>query len=113
MKRKVLDVVLFLNVCFLIGTGLLFEFRLVPGSEGGKGLTYFGCSRHEWGDLHLWAGYLFAALIGLHLVFSWNFIKNIFASKKAFWLIGLALIGVVIIGFFFAFPLGQSLNATH
>lgn len=62
----------------LSSTGLVLEFRLPHGQPGGgahAGMkTYFGLSRHEWGDLHFWAALAFFALLFFHLVLHWNWI---------------------------------------
>ena len=96
---------MFFSMCFLIGTGLLMKYRLVPGYLGGHGLTLFGLSRHDWGAFHLWIAYLITLLIVIHLILNLSFIKNIVASKKPSILILLALVGISVILFFLLAPI--------
>ncbi len=87
--RKAATLALWFLFCFMLGTGLLLEFRLVPGSQGGHGLTLFGMSRHQWGEYHLWAAYGFLAVLYVHLTLNFSFIKNVIAKKMRWPLFGL------------------------
>ena len=111
--RKYTDILLFFVMCFLAGTGLLIHYRLLPGSRGGHGLTFLGLSRHEWGDYHLWAAYLFTALIVFHVFVNFAFVKNIIASKKTWLLILLALAGSLILALFLLVPIERSQGGDH
>ncbi len=82
--NRVLNLLLWLNLCALGGTGLLLAFRLPPGSRGGAGLSALGLNRHEWGDWHTWIGYGFLALIVLHLALHWRWFWQV-ASRKRAW----------------------------
>ncbi len=59
----------------MIGTGILLQWVLPPGRFGGRGLTWLGLQRHEWGDIHLWLGIALLALIVAHLVQHWKWVK--------------------------------------
>ena len=102
--RKYTDIVLFFVMCFLLGTGVLIHYRLLPGYLGGHGLTFLGLSRHEWGDYHLWAAYLLTALVVFHIVINFAFVKNIIALKKTWLMILLGLAGALILLFFLLVP---------
>ncbi|MCD4728422.1 MAG: DUF4405 domain-containing protein, partial [Pirellulales bacterium] len=78
--RKYTDIVMFLAMCFLVGTGLMIHYRLLPGYRGGHGLTILGLSRHEWGFYHLWSAYLLIAMVVVHVVLNFAFVKNVVAS---------------------------------
>ena len=80
--RIVTDIAMFGTMCFLAGTGLLFQYRLVPGFMGGRGLTVLGLSRHEWGTYHLWAAYFLLFLVLVHMALNYAFIKNCIAAKR-------------------------------
>ncbi len=95
---------MFGTMCFLAGTGLLFQYRLVPGFMGGRGLTVLGLSRHEWGTYHLWAAYLLLGLVLVHMALNYAFIKNCIAAKRTWIVIGLGLIGAAIISVFLLLP---------
>ena len=100
--RRFLDLLLYLTLCFLAGTGLLLEWRLPPGRQGGHGLTVLGLDRHEWGEIHLWTAYLFLALIALHLWLARKWLLKIATRKKpALLLIGLTVGAVILLGLLF------------
>ena len=97
LGRRVLNLALWFNFCALTGTGLLMAIRLPPGSRGGAGLAALGLSRHEWGDIHAWSGYAFAALIVVHLVLHWRWLWQ-YASRKQAWPIVLGIgLGILLV----------------
>ena len=81
--NRVLNLLLWFNLCALGGTGLLLAFRLPPGSRGGAGLSALGLNRHEWGDWHTWMGYGFLSLIVLHLALHWRWFWQVAARKRS------------------------------
>lgn len=105
--RRVLNLLLYLSFCTLIGTGLLMAFRLIPGNRGGQGLQVLGWNRHQWGDLHAWVSYGFAALVVWHLVINWAWLKKVAASDHVWRLIVGLIAGVAIIGAFLVLPMTQ------
>ncbi|MBN1394119.1 MAG: DUF4405 domain-containing protein [Pirellulales bacterium] len=111
--RKYVDVLLFFVLCFLLGTGLLMQYRLVPGSRGGHGYTLFGLDRHQWGHYHLWAAYLMIAMVVVHIVVNFAFVKNIVALKRNWLLISFGLIGLIILLPFLIAPAGRSGGEGH
>lgn len=98
--RRVLNLLLYLSFCFLMGTGFLMAFRLVPGSRGGQGLQVLGWNRHQWGDLHTWVSYGFVALVVIHLIINWAWLTKV-AARGHLWrlLLGLAVGLALILGF--------------
>lgn len=103
--RVLTDILMFLSMCFLAGTGLLIHYRLVPGFRGGHGLALLGLTRHEWGTYHLWAAYLLLFLVIVHLALNFAFIKNVIARRKPWLIILLGLSGLVITLFFLFMPI--------
>jgi hypothetical protein len=79
---RVLNLLLWLGLCGLAGTGLLLAWRLPPGSRGGHGLELFGLGRHDWGDVHTWVAYFFIAMILAHLALHWRWLWQIAARKR-------------------------------
>ena len=65
--RRILNLLLYLSSCVMVGTGLLMAYRLIPGSRGGQGLEVLGWNRHEWGALHTRVSYVFITLVAAHL----------------------------------------------
>jgi hypothetical protein len=85
--NRILNLLLWLTLCFLAGTGFLLAFRLLPGSRGGSGLQALGMERHDWRDLHTWSSYAILALLMVHLWMHWQWIWKV-ASQRRFWLLG-------------------------
>lgn len=105
MMMRVLNLALYLSFCGLLGTGALLFWRLIPGSEGGRGLSLFGWSRHDWGDVHFWTGVVFLAATVLHLWVHRLWLKKI-AGGAGMWRLWLGLLaGVMLVGFFVVMPL--------
>lgn len=102
--RRALNLLLYLSFCLMAGTGLLMAYRLVPGSRGGQGLHVLGWNRHEWGDLHTWVSYFFAALVVAHLAMSWTWLVKCAAQGRAWRLAAGLLAGVAIIGSLLLLP---------
>ncbi len=111
--RKYTDIVMFLAMCFLVGTGLMIHYRLVPGYLGGHGLTLFGLSRHEWGFYHLWTAYLLIFLVVVHVVLNFAFVKNVVASKRNWILAVLGLAGLIILLVFLIVPIERTEGGGH
>lgn len=105
--KKVVDLGLWFLFCFILGTGLMIHYRLVPGFRGGGGANFLWISRHGWGDIHFWASCLFIAFLSYHLYLNFKTVKLIVAGKsnrKAAVLFG---IGMLIVMFFLLFPIFQ------
>ncbi len=103
--RRLLNLLLYLSFCVMIGTGLMMAYRLVPGSRGGRGLEVLGWNRHQWGDLHTWVAYLFVILILVHLALNWTWLVKCAAKGRAWRLAAGLLAGAAIIGAFLFLPL--------
>jgi len=106
--RTITDLAMYVAMSFLTGTGLLIHYRLVPGFQGGHGLTFLGLSRHEWGTYHLWAAYLLLALILVHLILNYAFIKNVIVAKKIWLVFVLGVLGLMITAVFLLLPIKRS-----
>jgi hypothetical protein len=114
MRRNALhlavDVVLFLTVLSLAGTGLLLAYVL-PGGSGRA--TVWGWSRHDWGELHLWIALTMLVVALLHVALNWAWVCNVACklvgrgAPRSRWrhLGGAALIAaivLVVVGFLYA-----------
>ena len=110
MKNTILrtaNFALWLVFCLLAGTGLMLQYRLPPGSRGGRGLSVWGFSRHEWGDVHFWAAVAMFALVVLHFILNWNWMRKIAASRKSWQLIAGFAIGFGLIALFLLLPVAS------
>jgi len=97
MKRMtanfIVDIIGLLNLLALACTGFILKYVLPHGSGGGQGYGYRGgrgpaeevrtlwsMTRREWGDVHFYLAALFIALMLVHLVLHWSWIKCYFKS---------------------------------
>jgi hypothetical protein len=112
LARRILNLALWLNFSMMVATGLLLEFRLPPGSEGGHGLSVFNLTRHEWGDRHLLLGYIFLALILAHMALAWPWLKKVAAKGKILPVLGGLIIGILIMLSPFLIPV-QGTGSNH
>ena len=103
--KRILDLLLYVSFCGLVGTGSLIYWRLIPGSRGGHGRSFFGMGRHDWGDVHFWLGVTFLAAIVLHLLLNWAWLKRIAASSQPWRLWAGLVAGLAIVIFFVAVPI--------
>jgi len=74
-----LDSVLFVFFFLTMLSGLVAWLVLPSGGyRGGRNpffnATLFGLSRHNWNDLHLWAGLVMLSIVILHLILHWQWI---------------------------------------
>ncbi len=69
-----IDTLLLVLIVSLAATGLLLHYVLPPGSRGGSGLSLWGWTRHEWGDLHFWIALALVALLVLHVALHWSWV---------------------------------------
>ena len=87
----IVDLVAFLSLLALAFTGFIMKYILPPGSggrgrgfRGGRGTgeieDFWSMTRHEWGDIHFYLAVLFAALMVIHIILHWTWIKNYFKS---------------------------------
>jgi hypothetical protein len=85
MKRPVLNLIFdclaFAGLIYLVSTGLIMRFVLPPGSGGarrGAGITLWGWTRHQWGEVHFWIAVGLMLVLAIHLILHWRW-------KKAWW----------------------------
>ncbi len=95
----VIDFISFISLFSLACTGFIIKYVLPPGSGGGHGQGFRGgrgpaeikslwsMTRHEWGDIHFYLSVVFIALVLVHLVLHWtwikNYIKSLFGIKRS------------------------------
>lgn len=78
MKRNTLnfavDGLTLIGMLAMIATGVLLRYILPPGSRGGGGLSVWGWTRHDWGDLHFWAAVGLGVLLLVHVALHWKWV---------------------------------------
>ncbi|MBN2166899.1 MAG: DUF4405 domain-containing protein [Marinilabiliaceae bacterium] len=87
----IIDIVMFINMMVVVGIGFFIKYVLVSGAERnlkyGRDveLYFWGFDRHQWGYIHLIAGFLLLFLLLLHIVFHWKmivaFIRNYILNR--------------------------------
>jgi hypothetical protein len=86
MKRNTLnyciDAASFTCFSLLTSTGLLLYFVLPPGN--GHRAAVWGMGRHDWGEIHLVLSLILLALMVVHLMLHWKWIRQVTkeCSKK-------------------------------
>ena len=102
------NLLLYFSFCGLVGTGALLTWKLLPGSQGGHGLSILNMTRHEWGDIHFWMGIIFLSTTTFHLLLNWPWLKKIASSGKA-WRLYLGLLaGAAIVFGIYSLPVSKS-----
>jgi hypothetical protein len=102
-KNIALDALAYFSFCAMAGTGLLLEFRLCEDTRG----TVLGLAAEDWRDIHEWVAYLFVAMVVLHLVLHWPWIRKLAAAHWWSTAVGLA-VGVCVIGTLLLTPVQRS-----
>ncbi|SMO75652.1 DUF4405 domain-containing protein [Gracilimonas mengyeensis] len=76
-QNKIIDLVSFISMILLIGTGVIMYWVLPPGSHGEN---FLSLSRHDWGDIHFWIAVVFTVLVAYHLLLHLPWIKGSYFS---------------------------------
>jgi hypothetical protein len=74
--QYLVDTLLFINILGIVFIGFLLGLILPKGPSVAESEKYFlGLHRHDWGDIHFFLSIAFTALVIIHLIFSWKWIK--------------------------------------
>jgi len=82
----IIDALLLLCIAAIAGIGFLIKYVLVPGYRRWEiynrnvDLSFWGLDRHEWGTIHLGVGFVFLALLVLHVVLHWSMVVSIYRT---------------------------------
>lgn len=105
--QYLVDTLLFLCIVGIIFIGFLMGLFLPQGPTAPESSKYFlGLHRHQWGNIHLYLSITFTALVIIHLILSWKWIKS--KSRQIFkkgWisvLIFTALASILVLTIFWA-----------
>ena len=82
LTRSIVDLALWGLLSSIAATALILEYRLVPGREGGRGLSLLSLDRHEWGNVHFWLGVAFLTMLFVHLSLNLAFISSVICRKS-------------------------------
>jgi len=75
--KYVVDTLMFLCILGIVAIGVLMAFFIPEGRAGlGQSKYFLGLHRHQWGDIHLYLSLVFVALVAVHIVLAWSWIKG-------------------------------------
>jgi hypothetical protein len=75
--KYLVDTLMFLCVVGIVAIGLLMGIVIPEGRMGpGQSKYFLGVHRHQWGDIHLDLSLAFTALLVVHIVLAWNWVKG-------------------------------------
>lgn len=103
IASRVLNYLLFLLGCLMLGTGALLSERLPSGREG-RGLTVLGMGRHDWGEVHEWLGWSVGIGVALHLLLHIAWLRKVATRGRMGLLFLGGAIGVAAALFFLIAP---------
>jgi len=92
----ILDLVALLDLIGMTFTGVIMKYILPPGSGGrgqmlhggGSGINvkdFWSMTRHEWGSIHFYMSVIFIALIVIHIILHWTWVKQTVKSAVRRW----------------------------
>lgn len=95
MKRSdwkyLVNTLLFISLAGMVFIGLLMGFFLGEGpAAGGRSKYFLGLHRHQWGQVHFILSLVFTALIIIHIVLGWRWMKGkagLLFGKKSGWIL--------------------------
>jgi hypothetical protein len=105
--QYLVDTLLFLCIVGIIFIGFLMGLVLPKGPAAPESAKYFlGLHRHQWGNIHFYLSIAFSALVIIHLIFSWKWIKGksrqIFKKGWSSMLIVTAVASILVLTIFWA-----------
>ncbi len=80
----IIDAAMFLCLMAMAGLGFLMRYFLPSGRDAwatyGSNLqfSWLGWDRHDWGDIHLYLGFILLMLLVLHIILHWRQILGLF-----------------------------------
>ena len=106
--QYLIDTLLFLCIVGIVFIGFLMGLFLPKGPAAPESAKYFlGLHRHQWGNIHFYLSIAFTALVIIHLILSWKWIKSrsrqIFKKGWRSMLALTALASILVLALFWAF----------
>ena len=85
MKRITVNFIVNLaSFVVLLGLSVSGTIIALPHKHGPNETRPLGIGRGQWGDIHLWLGIVFVALMLVHLVLHWDWVKRYVKSVFRF-----------------------------
>jgi len=74
--NALIDILLFILFIPTAVSSFILYFYL-PSGGGKVASEIWGLTRHNWTEIHYYIGFAFIALMVIHLLFHWKWIKNL------------------------------------
>lgn len=95
--KYLVDTLMFLCIVGMVVIDVLLGFIIPEGRLGpGQSKYFLGVHRHQWGHIHLYLSLAFTALLIVHVVLTWSWIKG--KAKGLFGRIWKAALGLTVLG---------------
>jgi len=106
--QYLVDTLLFLCIVGIVVIGFLMGLFIPKGPTAPESAKYFlGLHRHQWGNIHFYLSIAFTALVIIHLILSWKWIKGkarqIFKRRWETALILTAIASILVLFLFWSF----------
>lgn len=106
--QYLVDTLLFLCIVGIVFIGFMMGLVIPKGPTAAESAKYFlGLHRHQWGNIHFYLSIVFTALVIIHLILSWKWIKGkarqIFKRRWDTALIITAIASILVLFLFWAF----------
>lgn len=106
--QYLVDTLLFLCIVGIAVIGFLMGLVIPKGPTAAESAKYFlGLHRHQWGNIHFYLSIAFTALVIIHLILSWKWIKakalKIFKGRWDTALILTAIASILVLFLFWSF----------
>ncbi len=111
--NRIVDFLLWIALCLMLATGFILRYRLPPGSRGGRGLSIWDWSRHDWGDLHAWLAYTVCAMVLIHLILHWRWLMTAAWPRVKWPVVAGLLAGILLALSAWYVPVQQGSDAEH
>ena len=109
----IIDALMFFCLMAIAGLGFLQRYVLIPGQERwakyGRNvdLTWWGWDRHDWGQIHLYLGFILLGLLTIHTILHWHMILGLFnrliPEARTRTRVAYIFLGICLVLFSFAF----------
>lgn len=74
--NAIIDIFAFISAILSFFTGIILYLKFPAGEKTGR-LIYWGFTKFQWIDLHVYTSFALLALVLIHLLLHWNWIKNL------------------------------------
>ena len=119
----IIDVLMFVIMFFIGGTGFLLKYIFISGKErwvkygSNVDMILFGMDSHEWETVHYILGIILFGLLALHIILHWKIIlclyRKLIKSQKVRTMITVIFIIISLILLFFPFVMNVTIQKSE